>query len=185
MIMRRLTLLVGAVALIAACGRKDKAADSTAATNDSASAGVSTLKTMSPSDPPPPRIDTSAAMFVGGASAAAGATAEDSTLVNFSYDTAGTGFKATFSTRDSTSVDGASLTGSGSTITGTGKITAKVKNGTVVVDLSKGIAPNSNMGRCSNPRGQGKCGRVSFDSAQFTPKNGRAQTRKVRIDLGP
>lgn len=194
MIMRRFPLLVGAVALLVACGRKDKAADSTAAKNDSAgavaapsdSAGISTLKASGPvGDPPPPPFDTTAALFMNGASAAAGATAEDSALVNFHYDTAGTGYKATFSTRDSATVDGATLTGSGSTITGTGKITAKLKNGTVVVDFSKGIAPSSNLSKCSNPAGQGKCGRVTFDSAQYTPKNGRAQTRKVRVDLGP
>lgn len=192
--MRRLSLVVAAVALVAACGRADKAADSAAA-HDSVgvanatgggTAGTSSLTSASPTgDPPPPPIDDTGSVYLTGAAAT---TSDDSAAVRFQYDTVGTtGYKATFSALDSTTVGAnTTLTSSGSTITGTGRITAKGRSGTIDIDLSRGIAAGGSLGKCvaSAPGGPRNCGSVTFDSAQFTPRNGRPTTRRVRLVLG-
>jgi hypothetical protein len=194
--MRRLSLLLCAVALAAACGRRDTAADSTAAQHDSTgvanatgAGGANTLTTSSAvGEPPPPPIDTNATMFLTGATAAA--PVEDSANVRFHYDSTSAGYVATFSAADSTTVaPNTTLTGAvgGGTISGTGRITAKSPGGTIVVDLTKGIAGGSTLGKCpANPAsGQGRCGTVTFDSAQFTPRNGGTTVRRsVRLLLG-
>jgi hypothetical protein len=181
---RRIALIV---VFAAACGRGDKAADTTRAdTLASPTLGETGTNTASAtSDPPPPPIDTTGTMFVSGATATATA---DSANVRFHYDTAGTGYTATFSAADSTTVaPNTTLTSSGGTITGTGRITAKSPGGTIVIDLTRGIASGSSLGKCpTNPAsGQGRCGTVTFDSAQFTPRSGGGAVRRsVRLLLG-
>jgi hypothetical protein len=193
--MRRLSFLLCAAVLATACGRGDTAADSTAAQHDSTgvanATGAGPANTLSTSsvigEPPPPPIDTNATMFVTGATAT---TLEDSANVRFRYDSTTAGYVATFSAADSTTVaPNTTLTGpvGGGTITGTGRITAKSPGGTIVIDLTRGIASGSSLGKCpANPAsGQGRCGTVTFDSAQFTPRSGGGAVRRsVRLLLG-